>query len=78
MFRHFKNVPHYTRTIKKEITVPGSLLVPGRKGHIWLESIQVKNFFLRQMLKWQGDNQLHLLAQLLDNSQTVKLGKIIA
>jgi hypothetical protein len=30
------------------------------------------------MLKWQSDNQLHLLAQLLENSQTVRLGKIIA
>jgi len=62
----------------EEITVPWSLLVPGRQGHIWFESIRIKNFFLRQMYKWQSDNQLHLLAILLDKSQTVRLGKIIA
>jgi len=62
----------------EEITLPWSLLVPGRKGNIWFESLRIRNFFLRQMLKWQSDNQLHLLAQLLENSQTVRLGKIIA
>jgi hypothetical protein len=62
----------------EEITVPWSLLVPGRKGHIWFESIRIRDFFLRQMYKWQSDNQLHLLAILLEKSQTVRLGKIIA
>jgi len=62
----------------EDITVPWSLLVPGRKGHIWFESIRIRDFFLRQMYKWQSDNQLHLLAILLEKSQTVRLGKIIA
>ena len=62
----------------EDITVPWSLLVPGRKGHIWFESIRIRDFFLRQMYKWQSDNQLHLLAILLEKSQTIRLGKIIA
>jgi len=62
----------------EEITVPWSLLVPGRKGHIWFESIKIKNFFMRQFYKWRSDNQLHFLAMWLENSQTVTLGRIIA